>query len=114
MVRLRTVTPLGDRTPSMVHGTQMQGLNVCSTLLAVAVIGCLFTPAQASDKKQEVRFGAGEDSATIKGSLKGYDTNRYLFGATAGQVMSIQLKPSNLACYFNVFVPNTHSAISHD
>lgn len=81
---------------------------------ALAVIiggGCLLSSAHAADKIQEVEFGTGQNSATIKGNLKGYGTNSYLLGANAGQVMSVQMNPSNLACYFNVIAPNADSAV---
>lgn len=89
----------------------MQKLVIRHAISAIAIAGCLIFPAQAADKTQEVKFGTGQASATIEGSLKGYDTNRYLLGAKAGQRMSIKLKPSNLACYFNVIEPNADSAI---
>lgn len=68
--------------------------------------------AVADDIRQErVGFKAGASSATIKGSLKGYETIDYLLGAKAGQSMSVSLKTSNRANYFNVLPPGSETAL---
>jgi len=109
-VRLPAVPTPGVRAAA-IHGPKMKDIGIRCVMLAVLFIGCLNSPLLAADKTQEVKFAAGQSAATIKGSLKGYDTNSYLLVAQAGQTMSIQLKPSNLACYFNVMEPNADSAV---
>lgn len=80
-------------------------------VMAALISCCLFSSTQAASQTEEVKFAAGQSSATIRGSLKGYDTNRYLLAARAGQMMSIHMSPSNLACYFNLIAPNAESAV---
>jgi hypothetical protein len=51
-------------------------------------------PAIAADKHETVKFGAGKNSATLSGSLKGYDAVVYGIGAIAGQAMTVSFSPS--------------------
>ena len=81
----------------------------------IAVVGlCLFGlaagPALAGRVTERVKFATGASSATIKGSVKGYDTHNYLLGASAGQVMSVLFSANNNACYFNLVEPGAESA----
>lgn len=69
------------------------------------------TASFAADKTQAVKFKPGASSATISGSIKGYDGVRYTLGARADQVMSVRLKPSKSSCYFNVLPPDSDEAI---
>jgi hypothetical protein len=65
--------------------------------------------ASAGDIKTEaVHFAKGASSATLKGSIKGYQTVDYKLGAKAGQTMKVQLKTSNSASYFNVLPPGSN------
>ncbi len=68
-------------------------------------------PASAADKTATVNFKAGSSSATLSGSVKGYDGVKYLLGAAAGQRMSVKLKSSNASCYFNVTPPGSDTAV---
>lgn len=75
----------------------------------------LFGPEllHAGDIRQEqVRFKSGTSSATIKGSIKGYEAIDYLLYAKAGQVMTVILTASNNANYFNVLPPKSEAAIA--
>ncbi len=54
-----------------------------------------------------VRFAKGESSATTKGSIKGDRTIDYKLRARAGQTMSVSLKTTNGANYFNVLPPGS-------
>lgn len=80
-------------------------------LLRLAIIPALMaglaTQALAADKSQTVKFKPGATSATLSGSIKGYDGMRYILGAQADQVMSVTLKPGNASCYFNVLPPGS-------
>ena len=54
-----------------------------------------------------VKFAKGASSATVKGSLKGDRIVDYKMRAKAGQTMSVALKTSNGANYFNVLPPGS-------
>ncbi|MDO9414676.1 hypothetical protein [Pararhizobium sp.] len=80
-----------------------------AAILATAIL----TPglAIAGDVTTTVKFRAGASSATLKGTVKGYDTARYIIGAEAGQVMSVLFSPGNSSCYFNVLPPSGGDAV---
>lgn len=61
----------------------------------------------ADAAQQVVRFRAGESSATLSGSVAGYDSKDYRLGARAGQSISVLFKPRNPSCYFNVLPPGS-------
>lgn len=78
----------------------------------VAALCLLAAPAAiAGDSTQEVHFASGASSATLTGTVKGYDTLTYELGAKSGQTLSVDMKPSNSACYFNVVAPGADSAM---
>lgn len=54
-----------------------------------------------------VQFARGASSATIKGSIKGYQTIDYTVQAGAGQMLTATLKTSKGANYFNVLPPGS-------
>ena len=56
-------------------------------------------------RTEQVRFKGGQTGTFIKGQIVGYNSVSYVLGAEAGQTMTIALKPSNLATYFNVYEP---------
>jgi len=64
----------------------------------------------AEGTTQTVRFKSGASSATITGSLVGYDVNKYKLDAKAGQVVSVLFKGSRNACYFNWVEPGANQA----
>ena len=80
-----------------------------ASLLFTALVGV--TPVGAADRTETVKFKSGASSTTVKGGVKGYDLVEYNLVARAGQTMSVALKPSNLACYFNVVAPGGKSAM---
>jgi hypothetical protein len=67
--------------------------------------------AQAADRSETVRFAAGASSASLSGSVTGYDGVNYRLGASAGQTMQVLLNPSHASCYFNVLPPGSDRAI---
>jgi hypothetical protein len=86
-----------------------------SRFTSFATVGCALTilianPAAAESFTDRVKFAAGASSATIKGSVTGYDTHNYLLGASAGQVMSVLFSANNNACYFNLVEPGADAA----
>jgi hypothetical protein len=60
---------------------------------------------RSGTRTKHVRFGAGQTSTSIKGTITGRELATYVLGAEAGQAMTITLKPSNLQTYFNVYEP---------
>jgi hypothetical protein len=80
-------------------------------LTACLLLPLLAGAASAANKTEKVKFKAGTSSATIEGSVTGYDTHSYILGASAGQVISVLFNPNNNACYFNFIEPGADSAI---
>ncbi|MER2555285.1 MAG: hypothetical protein ABTQ28_18675 [Thauera sp.] len=79
-------------------------------LSAVLAFLCLIVaPVVLADeiRTQAVHFAKGHSSATIEGSIKGYQTVDYTLRAKAGQNMSATLKTGNGANYFNVLPPGS-------
>lgn len=54
-----------------------------------------------------LQFAKGASSTTVKASIKGDRTIDYKLHAKAGQTMSVTLKTSNAANYFNVLPPGS-------
>ncbi len=69
------------------------------------------TQSGSGDRTETVRFQPGASSATMRGSTQGYNSVNYLLGANPGQTMSVQFRPDNASCYFNVIPPSGGSAI---
>jgi hypothetical protein len=82
-------------------------------VIAAACLGLAGTPVWAADGIREtaVQFAKGKSSATLKDKIKGDESVDYRLGATAGQTMTVTLKPSNRSTYFNVMAPGEDSAI---
>ena len=75
-----------------------------------AIISVITIPAEAEIQKhsqERVKFAKGASSAKIKGQLKGDETVDYVLRASAGQTLTVTLKRSNGANYFNVLPPNS-------
>jgi hypothetical protein len=81
-------------------------------LLAVSLCaGGALAAAPEAPKPQDIRFAAGSSSADLKGTVKGYDTRSYRLVAGAGQTLSVDMKPSNAAQYFNIVSPGSNEAM---
>ena len=74
------------------------------TFASFAMALALTSPAAAQDhsRTERVQFARGASSATLQGSLHGYDTVDYVLGARAGQTLSVRLQPTNASAYFNI------------
>ncbi len=84
------------------------GIAVTGAILVPPTLGGMNVAAQPPAPRQErVTFAKGASSATIKGQVKGDETVDYVVGASAGQTISVTLKPSNPSNYFNVLPPDT-------
>jgi hypothetical protein len=77
-------------------------------IVACAVLAA-GAPVFAADsiEVRPLHFAKGASSATVKGSLKGDKTIDYRLRARAGQTMTVALKTSNGANYFNVLPPGS-------
>ena len=73
-------------------------------ILAAASFSAL---AAGGIESRPLQFAKGTSSATVKGSLKGDKIIDYKLQAKPGQVMSVALKTSNGANYFNVLPPGS-------
>ena len=80
------------------------------TTLVVLSLGAAMPVALAADRLETVNFKRGGTSATLKGTIRGYDGVKYSVGASAGQVMSVLFSPSNRSCYMNVWTPGADAA----
>ena len=88
-------------------------MNYCRVLLsALAFLLLSSFPVAHADEilTQAVQFAKGNSSATIEGTVKGYQTIDYTLRARAGQNMKVALKTSNGANYFNVLPPGSNDA----
>lgn len=56
---------------------------------------------------RQIKFAPGTSSATLKSSITGRQIVDYKLRARAGQIMSVALKTSNAANYFNVLPPGS-------
>lgn len=75
-------------------------------ILTVAAM-VLLPATVAAAAEQVVHFKPGAISATLDGTIKGYDGKDYRVGAKAGQAMSVLFEPNNGSCYFNVLPPGS-------
>jgi hypothetical protein len=84
-------------------------MNTRLAYLALAWALTLAGPsAIASDiQTRQIKFAPGASSATVKSSMTGRQTVDYKLRARAGQTMSVALKTSNDANYFNVLPPGS-------
>lgn len=85
-----------------------------SFLLAPALLLCasmVLVPATASERTvKPVQFPKGQSTTALKGSIQGRNFIDYQLRAGAGQRMTVQMKASNAASYFNVLPPGSNDA----
>lgn len=74
---------------------------------AVVLSTVLISSAQAEGniRTQRVEFAKGATSATVEGTIKGYETVDYLLRASQGQYMNASMATDNSASYFNILAP---------
>jgi len=60
---------------------------------------------------EQVTFKSSEDSIQLKQSIKGWQTAQYKLDAKAGQILTIDFKPSNPSAYFNIIANGADSAL---
>lgn len=75
-------------------------------ILALSAALSAANPALADDIRTErVHFKKGATSATVEGTVKGYEGVDYVLGARAGQAMNVSMASDNTANYFNIIAP---------
>jgi len=67
--------------------------------------------ASGARAAERIQFKSGSNSGTVSGSVKGYDMASYLFGAKAGQAVTIRLSSKNRFLYFNLVDPATSNTV---
>ena len=67
----------------------------------------LASAAAAADdiRTERVHFKKGASSATVQGSIKGYQVVDYVLGARQGQSMNVSMATNNTSNYFNILAP---------
>lgn len=79
------------------------------TALVLAATPVVFLPAdvqaQSNTRTQRVQFKPGSNSATVQGTIRGYQIVDYVLNARQGQTMNISLATQHGATYFNVLEP---------
>lgn len=83
-------------------------------LIIAATLAMPWDSLSAQGIRQErVSFHAGASSTTVSGSIKGDEIIDYKLDAKAGQTMSVSMKTSSGANYFNVLPPGSDAAIAN-
>lgn len=77
-------------------------------LIATAMFTASSLASAADDQRVErVSFEKGTSEAAITDSLTGYQFVDYLLGASAGQMIRVDLETDNTSNYFNLYVAGT-------
>jgi hypothetical protein len=72
-------------------------------LLVLAIVSALaLIPAREAAGQVRIKFGKGGTATTVLGSVRGDASKAYIFGAKAGQVLTIDFRPSKGTLYYNV------------
>jgi hypothetical protein len=88
----------------MQEGDMMKMTWLVLTVVASLTLGHGSTTA-ADIRKERVSFAPGATSATVQGTIKGYQAVDYLLGARQGQSMTVSMASDNAANYFNILAP---------
>jgi len=81
-------------------------MHLIARAACAATLVCAQSLALADDIRTErVQFHKGASSATVKGTIKGYEGVDYVLGARKGQLMNVSMATDNGANYFNIIAP---------
>ena len=72
------------------------------TSLVSGLILLVAASTLAQELQERIRFAPGVTAATVSGSVAGYNDKQYVIGAKAGQILSIDFRPSKSVLYYNV------------
>lgn len=78
---------------------------------AVLAASLLLGQPAAAQEQTPVAFAKGKSRTTFKGSIKGDQDRSYIVEARAGQVLTVDFKPTNRSAYVNVTAPGADQAM---
>ncbi|MET0848212.1 MAG: hypothetical protein ABWY46_18665, partial [Pseudomonas sp.] len=79
--------------------------------LAVMVSLSARAATEVAPRVEQVPFDKGNNAVEIKQSIQGRLTAQYRVSAKAGQILTVDLKPSNTSAYFNITAKGADSAL---
>ena len=82
---------------------------IAATVAAVAF--AVPAHAMAEDSSSKITLPAGGKPATYKGSIRGHAAAEYVFEATAGQKVRIDLETDNRSTFFNLLQDGKPNAL---
>jgi hypothetical protein len=74
---------------------------------ALYAITLLLAAPAAARQQTNVVFGPGRHTVTLTGAIKGDADHGYLIAARAGQLLTVDFKPTNASAYINVIAPDS-------
>jgi hypothetical protein len=83
---------------------------IIAVLLAV-VSTYAHAATELAPRVEHVPFDKGADSVRFNQSIQGPHTAQYRVNAKAGQILTVDLKPSNASAYFNITAKGADSAL---
>jgi len=83
--------------------------------IAAALAALISLSAHAADadaaRVEPIAFTTSADSVQRKQSITGVQTTQYTFNAKAGQLLTVDFKPSNTSAYFNILAKGADYAL---
>ncbi|WP_339494082.1 hypothetical protein [Pseudomonas sp. RA_105y_Pfl2_P56] len=73
-----------------------------AVLAALVSLTAHAATTDSTPRIQQVVYKSGHGSVQFKQSIKGYKTAQYRLNAKAGQLLTVDFKPSNTSAYFNI------------
>jgi len=73
---------------------------------ALYAISLLLAAPAAAQQQTNVVFAPGRHTVTLTGAIKGDADHGYLIAARAGQLLTVDFKPTNASAYINVIAPD--------
>ena len=80
---------------------------VIAVVSMIVLVSSGISDARDDIRLQRVQFKPGDATATVDGTITGYEAVDYLLGASAGQTMSVTMMTDHGAAYFNVLPPDS-------
>lgn len=74
---------------------------------ALYAITLLLAAPAAAQQQTNVVFAPGGHTVTLTGAIKGDADHGYLVAARAGQLLTVDFKPTNASAYINVIAPDS-------
>jgi len=74
---------------------------------ALYAITLLLAAPAAAQQQTDVVFAPGRHTVTLTGAIKGDADHGYLVAARAGQLLTVDFKPTNGSAYINVIAPDS-------